>query len=69
MKKKKWNLNSIFSCHRKKGWHQGTRIGFHMIAMITAIADFFHSDRSDHSDNSDHIESRDVKNKIMLKKK
>ena len=40
-----------------------------MIAMITAIADFFHSDRSDHSDNSDHIESRDVKNKIMLKKK
>ena len=60
-----------FECHflmpSKKGWHQGTRIGFHMIA---AIADFFFlSGRSDHNDNSDHIETRDVKNKIMLKKK
>ena len=69
--KKKEKKKKKFECHflmpSKKGWHQGTRIGFHMVA---AIADFFFlSGRGDLSDNSDHIETRDVKNKIMLKKK
>ena len=32
--------------------------GFHMIAMITAIAEVFvQSDRSNHSDGSDHMET------------